>query len=157
MKTCEVCGKETENRWITKLENSKVKACSECRNHGKTIRKEKKQKKTKKKKKKRKKPKKTHRKKEKEIDPDYTSKIKKARENKEMTQEELSNEIKESESRIKKIEKGKMTPTREITRKLEKKLDVNLLKDPENIKVNKKRKKKTKKATIGDVIELKEE
>lgn len=154
MKTCEICGKETEERWITKLENSKVKACSNCKTHGKVVKKEQKQKKTKKK---TKKPKKTHRKKGKEIDPNYTSKIKKAREEKELTQEELSNEIKESESRIKKIEKGNMIPTREITRKLEKKLDINLLKTPEEVKPNKRRKKNTKKATIGDVIELKEE
>ncbi len=157
MKTCEVCGEKTKQRWITKIGNSKLKTCKNCKDHGKSIKKENKSRKTKKTKKKTsEKTRKSKKTTGKTLIPDYGEKIKRKREKKELTQEELSNQINEKESTINKIEKQKIKPPKRTAKKLEKKLNLKLYEKPTTPKYKSKNKKKKKKKTIGDVIELKE-
>lgn len=158
MATCEICGKETENRWIVKVDNSELKACSDCKSHGKVIRKIKKKRKKPKKKKKTKKKKSNRKKKrkKKELAEGYGEKVKKAREKAGMKQEELAKKIKEKESRIRKIEKEGIMPSEATIRKLEEELEIGLYEKTKDIDTKEyKSKKKNKKVTIGDVIELK--
>ncbi|MFW5902362.1 MAG: multiprotein bridging factor aMBF1 [archaeon] len=153
MPTCEICGEETEQRWKVKLGNSNLKTCKNCKEHGKIIEKEKKkQKKQRTKKKKKKKLGK------KELTANYGRKIKKKREERKLTQKELSNKINERESTVRKIEKEVIKPTKKTAKKLEKALDIDLYQKPVKFNEYKKNKKvKSKKTTIGDIIELKKE
>lgn len=158
MPECEICGKKTDKRWIIKVDNSKLKTCEECSTHGKKIKREgrkiKEKKKTKKKTKTVKKRK--GKRKGKELVPDYSKEIRKARERKELSQEKLSRKINEHESRVRKIEKGKMKPTPKLARKLEKELEIDLYQKPKEVNVKKTIKDKGK-ITIGDIIKMKSE
>ncbi|GEM_PF-6750648 len=153
MSICEICGKEAENTWKIELGNSKLTACKNCKEHGRTIKKEiKKRKKTGKKEEK-----KTKRKKRKELVDNYGKIIKKKREKEKLTQKQLSNKIKEKESRIRKIENEKIMPSEKTVRKLEKTLNIELYQEPAKFKGYKRKKdKKKRKTTIGDIIKLKE-
>ncbi len=153
MPECEVCGKETSARWLIRVDNSKLMACRDCSSHGTLIKKERIQKKTKKPVEKKKVKKRSEKK---ELTPNYTDKIKKARESRGLSQEQLAKKINEHESRVRKIEKGKMKPTPKIADKLEKELKIKIYQKPEKIETKITQKKKEK-VTIGDIIKLKSE
>ena len=61
-----------------------------------------------------------------EIATDYDDRIRTARENAGLTQEELANQLNEKASLIRKLEHGDMLPNDTIQKKLERKLDISL-------------------------------
>jgi putative transcription factor len=61
-----------------------------------------------------------------EVAEDYDQRIRNARENRELTQEELANNINEKLSLIRKLEHGDMLPSDDVQAKLEKFLDISL-------------------------------
>ncbi len=61
-----------------------------------------------------------------EVASDYDDRIRTARESRELTQEELANQLNEKASLIRKLERGDMFPSDAIQRKLEKALDISL-------------------------------
>lgn len=61
-----------------------------------------------------------------ELASDYHTRIRSARENADLTQEELANSINEKVSLIRKLEHGDMMPSDEVQKKLERRLDISL-------------------------------
>lgn len=87
-----------------------------------------------------------------EINPDFSSMIKIARERNNLTHENLARKINEKMNIIERVEHG-MKPTKELSKKLEKALSIKLLdfsEEPVDIK-----KKHSSELTLGDVAEMK--
>ena len=61
-----------------------------------------------------------------EVAEDYDQRIRNARENRDLTQEELADDINEKVSLIRKLEHGDMLPSDDVQAKLEKFLDISL-------------------------------
>ncbi|GAB6863127.1 hypothetical protein JCM17092_32170 [Haloplanus litoreus] len=61
-----------------------------------------------------------------EVATDYDDRIRTAREDRGLSQEELANELNEKASLIRKLERGDMLPSDEVQRKLEHELDISL-------------------------------
>jgi putative transcription factor len=90
-----------------------------------------------------------------EVVANYSSIIRRAREAKKLTQEELGKRINEKVSVIARLEAGKMTPSVEIARKLERALDIKLLEEvseEEDFAVSS---GASGELTIGDIIKIK--
>lgn len=86
---------------------------------------------------------------------DYADKIRKAREEKGLSHEELAKKINERVSIIKKIETGKMRPSEIIIRKLEKELQINICAPLNSKDVAVGSKEHPKGLTLGDVVKIK--
>ncbi len=86
------------------------------------------------------------------IVPDYSSLIKKKREERGMKQEELARAIAEKESLIHKIEAGQTEPSISLARKLERFLKITLVKEFEGTDGTLPSKTKTQEFTIGDLV-----
>lgn len=61
-----------------------------------------------------------------ELASDYDQRIRSAREDADLTQEDLANSINEKVSLIRKLENGDMMPSDEVQGKLERRLDISL-------------------------------
>ena len=61
-----------------------------------------------------------------ELAQDYDDRIRKARENTGMSQEDLADELNEKASLIRKLERGDVLPSDEVQTKLERELDISL-------------------------------
>ncbi|MFC4552515.1 MULTISPECIES: multiprotein bridging factor aMBF1 [Halorussus] len=61
-----------------------------------------------------------------EVAQDYDDRIRRARENAGLSQEDLANELNEKASLIRKLERGDILPSDEVQQKLERKLDISL-------------------------------
>jgi len=90
-----------------------------------------------------------------EVVDDFGERIKRARIEKNWTQKDLANEIKEREILIKKIEKGDLIPEDQVRVKLEKTLGISLLevsddeaKSQKGVRIS---------TTLGDIIKIKRE
>lgn len=115
---CEICDKNSDELYETKVQGAVLLLCKECSRFGEVI--------------------KTTRKKRVEkrvirtIEPEesliggYGESIRKAREQKGMTQEKLGREINEPSSLIKRVENENIRPTENLQKKLEKTLGVTL-------------------------------
>jgi len=90
-----------------------------------------------------------------EVVDDFGERIKKARIEKNWTQKDLANEIKEREILIKKIEKGDLTPEDQVRVKLEKALGISLL-DVSDDEITSRKGGKIS-TTLGDIIKIKRE
>jgi putative transcription factor len=90
-----------------------------------------------------------------EIVEDFGDRIKKARLEKNWTQKDLANEIKEREILIKKIEKGDLTPEDDVRVKIEQALGIKLL-DVSDDDL-KSRGPAHVSTTVGDIIKIKRE
>ncbi|MFQ6088970.1 MAG: multiprotein bridging factor aMBF1 [Candidatus Methanofastidiosia archaeon] len=145
---CEMCGREIKGR-STKIlvEGARLEVCGGCSKYGSVIserkgllshiqtpRKETQE--------------------EYEIVEDYSLKVRRAREERNLTQKELAKRINEKESVIHRIETGGMVPSKRLSRKLEKFLEIKLLEKVEDFKLPS-RKMKYEDLTIGDVIKFK--
>lgn len=89
-----------------------------------------------------------------EISNDYSTKIKEAREIMNLKQEELALKISEKTSEIHNLESGKIKPSFQLARKLEKFFNIAIieqLRDEKPTKIN----FKDSNVTIGDIIKLK--
>ena len=159
---CEICGKNVpeHNPIRAKIEGSVMVVCKECSKLG-TIQKAppkpkfRKQEKTKR-------PKTTRNKRyssrdepTEELIEDYNFEIRKARESRDWSREELGKKINERVSVITRIETGKMTPDVKLTKKLEKVLNIKLLEKVDNIDLNQFINTSSGERTLGNIMKIK--
>lgn len=144
---CEICGRpiKGKGREIF-VESAKLTVCSNCQRHGTAVQE---------------KPREFARKpqfssaeEESEIDEEYPSLVRKAREKMGWTQKDLARTINEKESVIHRIETGHMSPSPKLARKLENVLNVKLLEKVESPELAHSR-GRTDELTIGDIIRIK--
>jgi len=88
---------------------------------------------------------------------DYNIRIRKARENLGLTRELLAQELGEKESVIRRIEEGRLVPTIDMARKLERILKIKLLEPAESISYEKYVKRgRNMVLTLGDIVVIKD-
>ena len=159
---CEICGKPVpENNPIrAKIEGSVMVVCKECSKLGKIQKTPPKPKYTKQNKSKR--PKTTRNKPysrndepSEELIEDFSIEVRKAREAKNWSREDLGKKINERVSVINRIETGKMTPDVKLTKKLEKTLDIKLLEKVDNIDLNQYVNSSSGERTLGNIMKIK--
>jgi len=152
---CEICGKKTENLYLVLVGKAKLNVCESCKFIGKEIEKFPKPKVQIPKIEKRiKTPKPLKEEISYVIREDYNLVIKNARERNGMSQDMLAAIVGEKLSTIKKIESGKIKPTLDLAKKIEKALKINLIEIEKQEKVELKGKKDE--LTLGDILEFKE-
>lgn len=88
------------------------------------------------------------------ISPDYSDKIKKARESLNLNQEDLAKKLNERESFLHKIESGHIEPSIMVAKKLESFLNIKLI-EKHRETYEKKEKSRSDSLTIGDMIKIK--
>jgi putative transcription factor len=84
---------------------------------------------------------------------DFTKLIRKAREQRGMSQKDVAREIHERASVITKIESGKMAPTISLAKKLERLFKLTLLEEAESVDLSPSSPQSS--ATLGDVVQIK--
>ena len=90
-----------------------------------------------------------------ELREDYAETIRKAREKKKWTQNELANELLERLSLVRRVEGGKMKPNVTVIEKFEKTLGVTLMVSTSDIPEVKMESKLPSDMTLGDIVHLK--
>ena len=147
MANCEMCGTETK-LYPTLIEGVELNVCQKCAGFGKRLKKP-----AKVVRKKRKTPAKSKREVIQVIRDDYSKILRKKREKMGLKQNEFAKFLAEKESIIHKMESGNYTPSIELARKMENKLNIDLIRqkeiEPQNIKASKTT------FTIGDVLKVK--
>lgn len=152
---CEICEKYIEKGKNVRVEGSVVITCDECSKYGEVIGtvSSKEVKKT---------PPKVEEKEEVTFElegeglvDNYSELIRKTREKKGVKQEELARLINEPASLIHRIEIGKMEPSPQIARKLQKKLGVKLLEESGVMDVQAVKAKISEELTLGDLVVVK--
>ena len=157
---CEICGKPVSetNPTRAKIEGSVMVVCKDCAKLG-TIQKappkpkfqqNKKGKKTTQ-------PRRNYRNDEPkdELIEDYNVAVRKAREAKNWSREDLGKKINERVSVINRIESGKMTPDNKLTKKLEKALNIKLIENIDDIDLNQFMSGSSGERTLGNVVKIK--
>ncbi|MAG08060.1 TIGR00270 family protein [Candidatus Woesearchaeota archaeon] len=146
---CDLCGKET-NLFLADIEGTELNVCSNCSKFGrviKEIRAEEKEKKPKEEK--------NQITEEPEIIDsivaDYAEIIRKKREQLGLKQEDFAKKISEKESTVHHLEIGKLEPSIELARKLERLLKINLIETIE-VEQEKTKQEKSDVLTIGDIL-----
>lgn len=91
-----------------------------------------------------------------ELAEDYDVRIRQARENRDLTQEDLANQINEKVSLIRKLEHGDMLPSDEVQSKLESHLDISLTAAREDGDENWDSGGDDSGLTLGDMVERKD-
>ena len=159
---CEICGKPVpENNPIrAKIEGSVMVVCKECSKLGKIQKAPPKPKFVKHEKPKRQNN--THsrnysRKDEPadELIEDFGAEIRKARESKKWSREDLGKKINERVSVITRIETGKMTPDNKLTKKFEKALNIKLLEEINTVDLNQFINNSSGERTLGNIMKIK--
>ena len=159
---CEICGKEVpENNPIrAKIEGSVMVVCKECSKLGKIQKAPPKPKFVKQNKNKR--PATTRNKAysrndepSEELIEDFSIEVRKAREARNWSREDLGKKINERVSVINRIETGKMTPDTKLTKKLERTLDIKLLEKVDNIDLNQFMSGSSGERTLGNIMKIK--
>ncbi len=162
MPTCEICGRECHSTREIALEGAHLHACSRCAQLGEPVHRKKKprfdsltppirhpvyiDREI------RRGPPRAQRR---ELVPveDFTKLIRKAREQRGMSQKEVARELHERTSVITKVENGKMTPTIALARKLERLFKLTLLEEAESVDLSPVPSQSS--ATLGDVVQIK--
>lgn len=159
---CEICGKPVpENNPIkAKIEGSVMVVCKECSKLGKIQKappkpKFRQQQKGKKPKTTRNRNYSRNEEPSEELIEDFDLKIRKARESKDWSREDLGKKINERVSVITRIETGKMTPDTKLTKKLEKVLNIKLLEKVDNVDLNQFISGSSGERTLGNVMRIK--
>ncbi|WP_299525391.1 multiprotein bridging factor aMBF1 [uncultured Methanobrevibacter sp.] len=155
---CEICGKQvSDNPTKAKIEGSVMIVCEECAKLGKIQKAPPKPKFRKSKKPKTKKTKQNYSKDEpkEELVEDFNIKIRKARESKNLSREELGHEIYEKVSVINRIESGKMIPDIRLTKKLENALNITLIENVEELDLSQYMGNSSQGRTLGNVVKIK--
>ena len=159
---CEICGKPVpENNPIrAKIEGSVMVVCKECSKLGKVQKAPPKPKFVKQNKNKR--PTTTRNKvysrneePSEELIEDFSLEVRKAREAKNWSREDLGKKINERVSVINRIETGKMTPDTKLTKKLENILGIKLLEKVDNIDLNQYISNSSGERTLGNIMKIK--
>ncbi len=160
MPTCEICGRECKSTREISLEGACLQACSRCAQLGEPVQR-------------RKKPSSQTRpiakprssstryttvrprSQRRELVPveDFTKLIRRAREERKWSQKDVANKLHERTSVITKVESGKMAPTINLARKLERLFKLTLLEETESIDLSPTPSHST--ATLGDVVQIK--
>ena len=159
---CEICGKPVpENNPIrAKIEGSVMVVCKECSKLG-TVQKAPpkpkylKQNKGKKPANTRKRNYSRNDEPSEELIEDFSFEVRKAREAKDWSREDLGKKINERVSVITRIETGKMTPDTKLTKKIEKALNSKLLEKVENVDLNQFINSSSGERTLGNVMKIK--
>lgn len=158
---CEICGKPVSehNPIRAKIEGSVMVVCKECSKLGKIQKTPPKPKFVQQKNKRQKNsPKKNYSRNDEpseEIIEDFDITIRRARESKDWSREDLGKKINERVSVITRIETGKMTPDIKLTKKLEKALDIKLLEKVDNVDLNQFINSNSGQRTLGNVMKIK--
>jgi putative transcription factor len=146
MSKCQICGKEVDSTVKAKIEGAVMHVCDSCADMGEKV--NKKEKKRKKKKRRRKSSKKT-------LANNYGTRVKDAREDRKLSISELADTLNEKTSVLKKIETEDLKPDKSLAGKLSKELDIELYVNPEVSKYDDTSDGDTRKATLGDVADVK--
>ena len=160
---CEICGKPVpENNPIrAKIEGSVMVVCKECSKLGKIQKAPPKPKfvkqnnKSKRPVKTKSKPYSRNEEPQEELIEDFSLEVRKAREAKDWSREDLGKKINERVSVITRIETGKMTPDNKLTKKLEKALDIKLLEKVDNVDLNQYINNSSGERTLGNIMKIK--
>lgn len=159
---CEICGKPVpeHNPIRAKIEGSVMVVCKECSKLGKIQKAPPKPKYVKQTNTKRNTTKKTRnysRRDEptEELIEDFSNEVRRAREAKNWSREDLGKKINERVSVITRIETGKMTPDLKLTKKLEKALNVKLLEKIDNVDLNQFISSSSGERTLGNIMKIK--
>ena len=159
---CEICGKPVpENNPIrAKIEASVMVVCKECSKLGKIQKappkpKFVKQERSKKQTKTRTKNYSRRDEPTDELIEDFGAEIRKAREAKNWSREDLGKKINERVSVITRIETGKMTPDNKLTKKFEKALNIKLLEEIDNVDLNQFINNSSGERTLGNIMKIK--
>ncbi|MBI1969572.1 TIGR00270 family protein [Candidatus Woesearchaeota archaeon] len=148
MASCDLCGKEAKFKGI--VEGVEMDVCKECTKFGKVLRTPRvfaqKQKQEKK-------PERPQKEIIELIVEDFGERVKRAREHKSLTQEELAKQLAEKESLLHKIESGRVEPSIHLARRLEKALHIKLVEQHEEI--HEEKKAGSGALTIGDILKQK--
>lgn len=154
---CELCGNEMSRPKEVMVEGSKLKVCQECAKYGKEvfssqgedtsrteimnrINRERKRRESRS----------VYGGGNKELAFDYPSKIKSARLENDLNQEELSDMINEKKSVVTKLEKGDLHPSDKLREKIEHALDIELMEEIQDFVPDKQN--KSSGLTLGDLI-----
>jgi len=89
-----------------------------------------------------------------EVVEDFAVRVRKAREALGWTQKALAEAVKESENVIKRIESGRLVPSIDLARRLEKVLNIKLLEPAEEVSVGRAVDKDLKNLTLGDIVSV---
>ena len=81
--------------------------------------------------------------------------MRRAREAKNWSREDLGKKINERVSVINRIESGKMTPDNKLTKKLEKALDIKLIENIDEVDLNQFMSSSSGERTLGNVMKIK--
>ena len=161
---CEICGKSVpeDNPIKAKIEGSVMIVCKECSRLGKIQTEPPKPKFVKPNKKSKKRPKTNQTRKysrndepQEELIEDFNNEIRKAREAKDWSREDLGLKINERVSVITRIETGKMTPDIKLTKKLEKALNIKLLEKIDAFDLNQYINNSSGERTLASVVKIK--
>ena len=148
---CEICGRQvSDNPKKAKIEGSVMIVCDECAKLGKIQKAP-----PKPKFRKSNKPKKNKDEPKEELVEDFNVKIRKARESKNLSREELGQKIYEKVSVINRIESGKMIPDIRLTKKLENALNITLIENVEELDLSKYTGNPSQGRTLGNVVKIK--
>ena len=149
MPTCEICGKKTNKLYKVLIEGTEMLVCEECKKYGEVISEVTEKKPVKKVVKKQQKPVK-----EEVVVDNYAEIIRSIREKLNLTQADFAKKLGERESLMRKIEDGKLVPTIDLAKKIEKEFGVHLVEEIDASEYSVKSPKEDK-ATLGDVVNLK--
>lgn len=152
MPSCELCGQDADSLTKTKIEGAKLKVCDSCSDMGEKVKTPSKNVKKKKKRSSRN----TKKRDTKTLANDYGERVKDAREGKQLSIQELSDELNEKVSLLKKIEQEQLKPEKSLAGKLEKKFDIELYVNPQVSDYDDRDGSDDRKATLGDVADVKE-
>lgn len=151
---CEICGKRFKGEGIeVYVDGAQLRVCPRCGKFGSRVEPQREKRKSGPVTKKRSHP---SRKKRDTftVVPDYAQIIRKAREERDLSQKELARKINEKESIIHRLETESMTPSHKLTKKLEKSLQITIRDTVSEIKPQKTL-TDSKNLTIGDIIKIK--
>lgn len=158
---CEICGKPVpeHNPIRAKIEGSVMIVCKDCAKLGKIQKAPPKPKFVQQKNKQQKnRPKRSYSRNDEpseELIEDFNITIRKARESRDWSREDLGKKINERVSVITRIETGKMTPDTKLTKKLEKALNIKLLEKVDNVDLNQFINSNSGERTLGNIMKIK--
>lgn len=157
---CEICGKPiSDNPIRAKIEGSVMAVCSDCAKLGRIQKEPPKPKFQSKNKGKNSQPKKQYNNRRdepsEELIEDYADTIRRKREAKNWSREQLAEKIFEKTSVITRIETKKMVPDLKLTKKIEKTLDLQLLEKVDDLDLDQFKGSSSGGFTLGDVVKIK--
>ncbi len=148
MPTCEICGRRTSKLYKIRLEGAEMLVCENCKKYGELISEVSEPKPVKKV------IKKPKVEKEEVVVENYAEIIRGIREKLGLTQADFAKKLGERESLMRKIEDGKLIPTIQLAKKIEREFGVHLVEEIDATEYSVKSPEKEE-VTLGDVVDLK--